>query len=250
MKCPDGGRLFERDFQVHFYECDANLRLSIFGVMRYLGEISLLQSEAVGAGFAYYAEHRVAWLLSKWDIRLHRLPVFGSTVTVRTQPRSFRNFSGNRAFEIVDETGEACIDAQSQWIFIDTGRGRPARVHAHIHDCYGVEESDSALPWEADPRSIARRDHQREFTVRQSDIDHNGHVNNIRYVEWALESIPMEFLSGRSLNRLLVHYRKETRYGTEVLSAVQLETAGNGLQAIHEILDRGTVVCRLESVWK
>lgn len=33
---------------------------------------------------------------------------------------------------------------------------------------------------------------QAEFIVRRSDIDTNAHVNNTKYIEWVLETIPEE----------------------------------------------------------
>ena len=245
----DGGTPYEHRFFVHYYECDRNLRLSILGVMRYLEEIALMQSESLGVGFSYYTEQHVAWLLSKWDIRMLYAPRYGSTVTVHTQPRGYRHFFANRAYRVMDPVGTLCVEAQSQWVFVDTMRNRPARVHRAISDAYGVQETDTPLPWEADPSQLTRVDTQREFTVRQSDIDHNGHVNNIRYVEWALESLPAERTAGMRLDRLLVHYRKETRYGSDVRCVVQIESDGEGLRALHEIRDGEIVACRLESVW-
>ena len=36
--------------------------------------------------------------------------------------------------------------------------------------------------------------HHANFKVRYGDIDSNMHVNNVRYVEWAIESLPLDIV--------------------------------------------------------
>lgn len=75
-----------------------------------------------------------------------------------------------------------------------------------------------------------------DFHVRRSDIDTNGHVNNARYVEWMIEGIPEDLTQDYQLSELEVIYKKETMYGTDILSACQNMNV-EPPEYLHRILD-------------
>ena len=92
---------------------------------------------------------------------------------------------------------------------------------------------------------------EREFSVRMTDIDTNGHVNNNRYVEWALEALPEQLRREGQLTALRVQFRKETRYGGSVVARSAWEEQADGLViASHAISAQGTDVCLLSSEWQ
>ena len=280
------GQEFTHDYEIHYYDCDARKRLSVLAMLRFFEDIALRQSEAVGVGLDFYEREQVAWLLSRWDIRIHALPAYMADVRVLTQPMHMRRFLANRRYAMYDlgertrpaapsspETpapaspdppasmqsashGQASsgadipvIEADSQWVFLDTVRKRPARIPEDVYLRYGrITESDQ-LPTPPPPRAPERTDAERGFSVRMSDIDSNGHVNNIRYVEWALETLPVELLRKGTLRRLLVHYRREVRYGADVRSVAALGEEDGTAVGRHEIRSGDVVVCQLESFW-
>ena len=55
--------------------------------------------------------------------------------------------------------------------------------------------SDHVLPiTDGEFRELEHAEDQSQiFTVRKSDLDLNKHVNNVRYVEWALACLPEEY---------------------------------------------------------
>ena len=248
--CDPFGPVYEHKRFVHFHDCDRFLRLSVPGVLRFFEEAALQQSEALGVGFAHYLEHRVGWLLSRWDVRFRSVPSFGQAVTVRTQPRRFRGFSANRHFEILAPDLSLHVEGFSQWIYVDTERMRPCRVPPLMAERYRMTKAEGPLPWEGDVTEPDREDHHAVFRVRRGDIDLNGHVNNIGYVEWALESLPEEVADRHRLERLVVHYRGQTRLGAELRAAVQVDPADGGLRALHRISEGDRVACLLETRWR
>jgi acyl-ACP thioesterase len=45
--------------------------------------------------------------------------------------------------------------------------------------------------------------------VLYSDIDTNGHMNNCRYIEWALDLIDLDVFKNKSIQYLAINYLKE-----------------------------------------
>ena len=69
---------------------------------------------------------------------------------------------------------------------------RPTRIPQEVLDTRLTDrphvtevKSNRILPFDD-----AQIDHRKEIIVRRSDLDMNNHVNNVRYLEWMLETIP------------------------------------------------------------
>ena len=54
--------------------------------------------------------------------------------------------------------------------------------------------------------------------MRYGDLDLNGHVNNVQYVAWAVETMPPAFIEAHRLTDLQIHFRAETHYDDLVLA--------------------------------
>ncbi|MBN1448366.1 MAG: hypothetical protein JXA28_10585 [Bacteroidetes bacterium] len=244
------GHEFIHFYETNFFDCDARQRLSIPGMLRFFEDIALRQSEAVGAGLEFYAREQVAWLLSRWDIRIHAQPRYMDRVLVLTQPMEMRRILANRRYLLSDTAGATAVEADSQWVFMDTERKRPARIPEEVFQRYGIAGESGDVPVPRDPREPEGSDEIRRFSVRMGDIDSNGHVNNIRYVEWALEALPPDMQREAVPVRLLVQYRKEVLFGTMVRAVTELKEEEGLIVGLHEIRSGESVVCQIESQWR
>jgi acyl-ACP thioesterase len=70
------------------------------------------------------------------------------------------------------------------------------------------------------------------FTVKPSDIDMNQHVNNTRYVQWAIDCIPFEFQQTHLLAEINVNFVSESRIEEECYIETYQETDNLFLQVV------------------
>ena len=56
--------------------------------------------------------------------------------------------------------------------------------------------------------------------VRQSDLDVNRHVNNVCYLDWALEAVPTTFREANRLTEIDLAFKAESVFGDTILSTV------------------------------
>ena len=54
------------------------------------------------------------------------------------------------------------------------------------------------------------------LTAKYSDIDINGHVNSIRYIEHILDLFPIELYKSKHIRRFEMAYVAESYYGDEL----------------------------------
>jgi len=90
-----------------------------------------------------------------------------------------------------------------------------------------------------------------QFTVRQSDLDMNRHVNNAVYVGWALESAPEEIAGTLKPVDIEVGFRAEALAGDTVIARCGLGAGANSGRFLQEIVREkdGKELARLRVNW-
>lgn len=243
---------YEKEYFIHYYNVDYKRRCLIKSIMEYFEDIAILQSESRNIGLSYYKEHQVAWMLYKWDIEILDLPSFGQTVKVTTEPMGLNKFYAFRRYQISDKNHSPLVRANSLWLFFDTKLKRPVRITDDMFNGYGIEKDGGKELEIKEPLGLQRIDQEKKFSVRYSDIDTNMHVNNIKYVEWAMEPVPVDMVINYELRGLRVVYKKEARYGTSIKSVIQIDASNDGVvRCLHSIrTEEGLELATLMSEWR
>ncbi|MEW6721063.1 MAG: acyl-ACP thioesterase domain-containing protein [Thermodesulfobacteriota bacterium] len=242
--------MFSRDYLVHYYEIDRRRRLTPPALLHYFEDIATLNSEAAGFPLDYYWKTGQLFLLLKWDVAVSSWPLFGETVRIETRPTTFKRFLANREYRVIGKNGNALAEARSVWIFTDLRARKPVRVPEEIYGGFGVAGESGAsfdnleeLPefdGDAPPLRIA---------VGPADLDNNDHVNNVRYVEWALRSLPAGFAAERAASRIQVHYKKELHCGDEAELVTGISDRDGRPQSDHSIRCGDREACRIRLEW-
>ena len=88
-----------------------------------------------------------------------------------------------------------------------------------------------------------------EIKVDYDDIDVNKHVNNVRYLDWALKTLDYDFRKTHKVNTIDIYYKKEISFGGRVLSEVEFdETRTNSIHRIKNA-DTGEILCSIKIGW-
>ncbi len=221
---------WSRTYDIPYFLVDKNRKLRITALMQFLEDVAIRHSESCGVGLDFYQDNGVAWVLAKWDIEVLSYPEFNQQITITTVPTSFRSFFGFRMMEVHDEKGTLLARVHTLWVFVDTRRKKPIPVTDEVMRAYGLtRDQKEPLPIEA-PSAPETDELQAAFQVRPGDIDTNRHVNNIRFVEWALDTLPFDFTNNHTVHRVLVDYRKELMFGEPVNAVADIvETDGETL---------------------
>ena len=155
----------------------------------YFQDCAILQSENVGIGLDYLADHHRAWFLISWQIEVDRYPAMGENIKVRTWAYDFKASLGFRNIDILDENGIRIVKAASIWSYVDTETLRPARIEDEVSEAYPMEP---AIDMEYAPRKIKLFDDHNVVDTRkvmQYQIDSNNHMNNEAYIALAQEYV-------------------------------------------------------------
>lgn len=185
--------MYSFNSRVRFSETGTDRKLSIAGLMNYLQDCSIFQSEDIGAGLSFMKQTQKAWLLSAWNVEVLRRPKVAEEITIGTWPYEFKGIYGLRNYAIFDKDGNYLVKADSCWFLTSMETGRPTRPTEEDIAPYPIVEP--RLDMEDLPRKIALPEGLVEVgkvTVMRHHLDINRHVNNAQYVNIASEAVPEE----------------------------------------------------------
>ena len=210
-------------FKVRSYECGPDGRATLPTICNLFQEAASLHAAFLGFGKGDFAAagENISWVLTRMVVKMNRYPVWEDELTVETFPRGGRKIVAWRDFEVKDAQGETLGVASSEWMIIDLST---RKIHAIPEKVFAANDPKNTPVLGLEPfakfRFPAEADgdirQSETFTAMKSQIDLNGHVNNVHYISWMLE--PCE---GRCPAEMEVVFRSETFAGDEV----RVETA-------------------------
>jgi len=71
-----------------------------------------------------------------------------------------------------------------------------------------------------------------EYTVEKRDVDKNNHMNNIVYLDLALEGIDDEFVD--NISNIEIHYKTECKYNDNIVFANEVVDGENRVYILDE----------------
>jgi medium-chain acyl-[acyl-carrier-protein] hydrolase len=239
-------------FRVRDYETDPHGRLRAAVLCRLLQEAATEHAARLGVAVEALIGSGVAWVLSRLSLRVERWPGVDDEIVVSTWPEAANRLVTERCFEIAGADGSVVATASTLWLILDLERRRPVRMPAGVLEALARHDigDQPARPDELgvpDPADL-----EVVFSVRRSDLDRAGHVNNTSYVEWAMEAVPDEVWAGSDLVRFEVAYLAECHRGQTVVSRSQRFELAAGAELRHQIVRRedGHEVARAWSSWR
>lgn len=247
---------FEKSYTIGYFETNAQLTLEPSFLVAYLQDMAISHSDVLGYTLDYLAEQKKGWAVLNWHISIQRMPTCGETVRLWTWAEKCRRMQAQRSFYIFDEQNEIIIRVASRWVFMDLEHRRPTSIEEGMEEKYGnspvsaIEKETYTLPKEEATDTFSLR----EFTVTRRDTDSNRHVNNIKYIEWAMDDVPDDIYETMTVDDLKVVYRKECYKDTLVLSKCcvrQLPQGGKEVISFFmDAQDKKTIFAQIVSQWK
>ncbi|MDR1868090.1 MAG: acyl-ACP thioesterase [Treponema sp.] len=203
--------IWEETVLVRFGDIDCSDRLTIAAACGYFQEAAIHHVEQLGFGRDTLLQSRQAWVLSRLSVFMERRPRYRERITVRSWPQGEQKLFAIRNYEIRNEHGEGMVWGKSAWLILDVDKRIPLRARtivAHLPDNSGLDSlSDGAQALKAyNPLTKVSERH-----AQYSDIDYNGHVNNVRYIQWIADCTEPSLLEHAEQIRIDINYMHEIK---------------------------------------
>ena len=185
-----------------------------------------------GWGIDHLNDVHYTWVLSRLCIELDEIPAQYEHVEVETWVESVMKLFTERNFLIRNaDDGRIYGYARSVWAMIDIETRQPSNL-LELHD---GDILRYVLTADEKPCPIARHGRVRVnvdgaatphvLATHYSDVDINGHINSVRYIEHILDLFPCEQYKRQRIRRFEIAYKTES-YPGDMLTLFCEETDG------------------------
>ncbi len=236
-------------YRIRITEVDAHSKLTIPALNGLLQEMAWRHSvvEKVSV-HELSAQHNISWVLSRLKIWIDRLPNYDETVTVKTYIQGVDKYFYHRDFTVMDADGIEIIRANSVWGLMDIVKRRISSIPQWMLDVTPIYTGVKPVERVSGKiKAITEVETERRFDIRWHDIDSNQHVNNTKYVEWLLESVPTDILNDNTLSSIDINFKNESVLGDKITTQSQAIEEG----FIHKIQNQnGQELVTGETVWR
>lgn len=210
-------RSYITKFDIKSYETDLNGLFKISSFLNHAQEMANIHAHNLGFGYDNLISSGVVWVLSRFHIIVNRVPAWREEVVMETWHKGSDRLFGFRDFTLKDIRGESLFLATSSWLVIDKESRRIQRIDNVLGNEFpGVNPKDAIS--EAAPKLAPLESPvvTKKHIVSISDLDINGHTNNVRYFEWALDSLPYSITKGLKIKEIVINFNNESLIGDEI----------------------------------
>ena len=235
-------------YTVTTYQVDINGRVTVpvlCGMMQETASRYCYENEI---SLEHLNKRNLTWMIIKQYVEFENFPGWLDKINVSTWPRSVKGLRALRDYSLTDERENLIAKSTTDWVMLNTETRRPVKIDEEAKNLVSVDKSVFESEIRINVKLPECEYQEKHFNVRYSDLDINGHVNNIKYIEWCLDSVPADFQKLHTVKNLAVEFIQETYADDEVMA----KTAFSGDTTFFELvnLTSGQTICKVSMDWK
>ena len=238
------------EFLAEPFHCDFSGRLFMGHMGNHMLNAADFHSTHRGFGMKRLMTINRSWVLSRLAIEMDEMPMQYTRFNVETWVESAMRFFTSRNFAVVDDGGKVYGYGRSIWAMIDTETRQPTDIYS-IDDGAIRQwiEKEKDCPIDKGGRVKMSPDAElvRTIDTYYSDVDINGHINSVKYIEHVLDLWNLDWYRDHQVKRFEIAYVAEAHAG-DSLSFYQEQT-GDDEYCIRIVRTDGTECCRSKVVF-
>ncbi len=219
-------------YRIEPRDIDASLRVRLYTMGDLVLQAANDDADMLGFGVRDLNLGNASWVLSRMAVEMRRLPERHEGIDIYTWVSDYGRLFTTRNMVIADSDGIEIGAAVTLWAMIDLDSRRPLDLSPLSNK--GTSLVDREPPIER-PRKVGtfgRRDDgdssyaEHPYRVVYSDIDFNGHVNSMKYLEWMVDTLPPGAPESLEGLRFDINYLHEAKLGEELVICSGEEASG------------------------
>ena len=240
--------VWKESHTIKIFETDARLKATFSSIYNYFQEAAYNHADQVDLRAGRVLPENNIWMLSRMEIEVDDFPRVGSEINVETWSRGVNRLFFIRDFIIYGNDNKAFMRGVTSWVVVDavarrvTRPGEAAKRWTFHVNKRAIEHTPEKLP------EITAGQPSYSLQVRYSDLDRNHHVNNGKYIEWIMDSYPLEMNDKLDVRKLEISFLTEALHGDN-LSILSGKASENVY--LHSIVREGDgkEMCRARIEW-
>ena len=195
-------------------DVDNHLNLKVSSIFKFMQMVSTNHSEKLHIGQKDTIDVGKCWVIVRFQVVIYNYPKLNDEIIVATHPGEANKFLFPRYYQIYSKKGELLIAGSALWVLIDMN-SRRVLINPFGDRKFPIESSkdDIALPNKVEKVEYKKFEDRK---VRYNDIDMNGHLNNVKYIEYIVDTKNKEFYDDNQIKSILINYDKEIKEGETI----------------------------------
>jgi len=207
------------EFIAEPFHCDFSGRMFLGHLGNQMLNAADFHSTDRGFGMKYLMTIKRSWVLSRLAIEMMEMPGQHERYAVETWVENAMRFFTSRNFRVTGSDGRVYGYGRSIWAMIDTESRQPTDIYAIDNGAINNWiETEKPCPIEKGGRVKMSENavFVHSIDVNYNDIDINGHVNSVKYIEHTLDLWNIEWYRKHRLKRFEIAYVAETHQGDKL----------------------------------
>ena len=220
--------IFKHDYNIVLSMLSQNNNISNKGFLSILQDTAEMHSASIGLGVTDVYKTNFSWALLNWKLKFFSRAKYGETITVSTWISHYTKLFCYRDFEVTNSNGEVIAIATSKWVLLNTLGGRVSKLDEEIVQKYQPEQRSvfdiTEVDKLQDPQNYS---YSTDYKVKKSEIDVNNHVNNLCYLDIALEVYPESTNTFNSCTELEILYKHQIKIDDKITAYYTCQNGEN-----------------------
>ncbi len=207
--------MYVEKFFVSSGDVDNHFELKLSSIFQYFQIVSTNHSELLDLGKKEIWDKGMCWVITRMKVTIYKLPKMLDTVIVKTHPGEIMTFLFPRFYQIYSEDGELLVAGSACWTLLDANTHKVIMRPVADAIAYPSEKhpDDISLPERVVGTDLSIVDSRK---ARYCDTDLNGHVNNVKYIEYVIDTHDSNFYSKYRIQEICINYEREIIEGSEI----------------------------------
>ena len=205
-------KIYTKIMQIPNIATDRFGRMKTSWLLACLQEVAGEHSELLGASNGEYNGRNLFWAVTRHKVEITRLPEAKENITLQTWPCPTTRVAYPRATVAYDKQGNELFRAMSLWVLMDADSRAmilPGKSGVLVEGA--LRGNELSVPRAILPAVLQK---QQTRTVRYTQLDRNGHMNNTRYLDLLCDHIP-DFRS-RMVTSIGIKFKAEAPLGETI----------------------------------
>ena len=212
----EGGLILSMPYKVTSADTDMNSRIRLGALANLLIQSAVNSADTLEAGFGGLRQQKLFWVLSRMTIEINKMPAWYQSGEIETWPKDVKKILYLRDFIVRGQEHEIIAKATSGWLAVDVDTKTPRTFQGGQSSFFDKLKDRHALSYSPEKLFPVGGGEIKEIKTTYFDIDVNAHVTSSRYLDWMMDTFPVEFHQQHVPVKVSINYLNETRLGETI----------------------------------
>ena len=241
--------IYTEKFKMGLKDIGKDNKIKNIAILEYLEDIGAYQSDLIGYGAEYTNKTGSGWVVLDWKLKVIERPVYGDILEIKTWGRAMNKALAYRDYEIYNQKGKLCAIATSKWTMFNIKKGKIVKIEDEVIKKYAPEEKcvfENKIIEKIKIPDINDSTKTTKYKVNRKDIDINGHMHNLYYLDLVYEALPEEIYNTENFDNVRIHYKTQIKLNEELCCLYTFEDGKHKVSIYNE--DK-TVLHAIGELW-